>query len=144
MEGHFTSLKFMALVDLDISDMSSQVLAKLSSVVTGRINVIRVTGDIYPILANLECKLLELRGMTITESSLPAEIKVNRVALYDLKGDTTSLIKLLHCKEHLFIYKMTLTFILSVQRWLTYQDHKLKQLTLDYFMVWVKLNCKQN
>jgi len=107
--GLIDSLKFMRLRDMDISDMPSIVLAKLTRAVTERINVKRVTGDISPILLNLVCDTVQLEEITITERSLPPEIKVNVFMLGKLKGDTTSLINRLRCNYDILIYGMTLS-----------------------------------
>jgi len=84
--GLITSLKFMSLKDMDINDISCIVLAKLTRVVTGKIYVRRVTGDISPILLNIRCDRVVLEGMTITERSLPPEIKVNVVISHESEG----------------------------------------------------------
>ena len=88
--------------------MKCHVLAKLISVVIHRIDVTRVTGDISPILSNLGCRDLTLSEITITERSLPPEIKDCKVRLTDLKGETTSLIKRLRCDD-MYIEQMTLS-----------------------------------
>ena len=96
---------------IDISNMRCHVLAKLISVVRNEINVTRVTGDISPILSNLGCRDLTLSEINITERSLPPEIKdcsSKKVRLIDLKGETTSLIKLLRCYR-MYIEQMTLS-----------------------------------
>ena len=94
--GRIPSLICMMLSDIDIRNMPCDVLAKLTSarVLTYGIDVARVTGDISPILSNRGCKPLQLSEITITEMSHPPEIKVDVVNLYDLNGDTTSLMTL--------------------------------------------------
>ena len=37
--GNITTIKFMSLCNIDISDLSPEIISKLTSVVTGRINV---------------------------------------------------------------------------------------------------------
>ena len=67
-EGYLTSIKYMSLVNLDISDIPSDQMSKLASIITDMIHIVNVThvDHLSSILASIKCEWLWLDNVILT------------------------------------------------------------------------------
>ena len=63
--GYITDVMGMWLEEIDISSIPSDNIAALTSVVTGSVNITKVTGNIRTILASIKSRLLRIDNMTL-------------------------------------------------------------------------------
>ena len=88
-EGYLTSVKNMYINNIDISDINSDHLAKLASIVTDRvwINNFRHNNQLSSIMASVQCSELWLDNMSLSLTETRALVtamrdRVKRVGLY--------------------------------------------------------------
>lgn len=90
-EGYLTSVKNMNITHIDISDINSDHLAKLASIVTDRvwINNIRHNNQLSSIMASVQCRWLVLVNMSLslTETRALATAMRDRVKRVELWRD---------------------------------------------------------
>ena len=70
----------MDIEDIDISDIDSDHLAKLASIVTDRVDIdnIRHNNQLSSIMASVQCRLLELRDMSLSLTETRALVTAMR------------------------------------------------------------------
>ena len=89
-EGYLTSVKYMNIRNMDISDIPCDQMAKLASIVTDRVVIWNITHnlDLSSILVSVQCTRLQLDDMELRETETRALVtamrdRLERVWLYE-------------------------------------------------------------
>ena len=79
-EGHLTSVEYMAIVNINITDIPRDHMEKLASIVTEAVSIVNMThaDQLGGILASVQCPVLMLYKMEMSEAETRALVTAMR------------------------------------------------------------------
>ena len=92
-EGYLSSVEHMRIEDMDISEISRDNLAKLSSIVTSMLTIDNITpvSQLGPILASFQSRWLRLYNMSLSEENTRALVTAMKARLRNVYLDDVTL-----------------------------------------------------
>ena len=94
--GHLTSVENMVLWNLELP--STEDISSLARLVSDRVLLIEVTGDLGPLLSSLTCPELVIKFMEMDQAATSSGVS-NNVRLDGVTGDLGPLLSSLTCTE---------------------------------------------
>ena len=82
--GEISSLNFMKLKKIDIRKISEKMLAKLAFHITQEVKLMKIAGDVSPIILSLQCEKLYMSNVNIDRNSLSRSKFKNECNFYHL------------------------------------------------------------
>ena len=102
--GHLTEVKNMKLRDMEVP--SSENMLSLARMVSDRVSLTGVTGDVGPLLSSLSCEWLWISNMELDQTASCSGVR-DSVVLRNVTGDVGPLLSSLTCSQ-LRIFNMEL------------------------------------
>ena len=92
--GHLTSVRYMRLRDLELPSIKD--ILSLARVVSNRVELARVTGDLGPLVSSLACPQLYISHMELDQAATSSGVSIE-VRLSNVTGDLGPLLSSLTC-----------------------------------------------